>query len=566
MYHLHEAVFESSLLWMKIQTSGTSEDQVIPFLEARFGGTVPNPCQHSFDAPFRLSERSHRINNWDDIKDQLPVGWDDHEFRLVEGPYPWCETLSEDCDCHGRKGRLDVAYCSGFGLLEEISERTSRTQNVWHLNYIRGLEENVARSDRLRREEKLNEEGHASRQRGSPVAAEYVETGGVCEGTTSALSRRVNEVVSQGFYCSIEERHHPFSDRAKQNLATYLSGLFAQLATMSGDHRETVMRNIGAIVEWQLKMHQSRECGERLVWGNTDIPDLLYKYIPKERIGNGAPDTLRATQLLALNDDMECNVVTMRGDDQLDTLPFLALVRSKLEEHLSIAVPKEELLKRSLRYGDLRLSTFIQENLNPRVGVVSFSTDFLVPTMWSHYARNTGIVVGYDTAVLRSMGFELRPVIYSENAPTYQPSKNATIQLSFVDREDMAQRARRGETSEGWPIMAEADLAEMDGGWKSLSRLLFVKGMSWAYEREVRLLVDLEQTRDTGKEDSNGYPIKVLDIPPEAIKKIYRVAHTPDADVERAIKVGRGENRKGLYVGRVSSHAFRMQKTVGMQY
>ncbi len=285
-----------------------------------------------------------------------------------------------------------------------------------------------------------------------------------------------------------------------------------------------------------------------------------------ERIGNGAPDSLRATQLLALNDDMECNVTTMKGSEQGDTLAFLAIVQSKLEGHLGIEVPWEELLERSIRYGDLRLSTFIQEYLNPRVGVVSLITDILVPTMWAHYARNTGIVVGYDAEILRCMGFELRPMIYSEIAPTYQPSKDDIIRLSFVDRERMEQRARLGETSEGWSIMADADLAEMNAGWKSLSRLLFVKGISWAYEKEVRLLVDLQQARDTGNSDSNGWPVKAIDPPPDAIREIYRGANTRDADVERAVEVARGENKSGLFIGHVSSHAFRIQKTGGVHH
>ena len=106
----------------------------------------------------------------------------------------------------------------------------------------------------------------------------------------------------------------------------------------------------------------------------------------------------------------------------------------------------------------------------------------------------------------------------------------------------------------------------MDAGWKSLSRLLFVKGMSWAYENEIRLLVDLEQARDTGKNDSNGWPIKVIDPPPEAIKEICRGANTQDAEVARAVEIARGENKSGPLVQHVSSHAFRIQKTVGSRY
>ena len=50
------------------------------------------------------------------------------------------------------------------------------------------------------------------------------------------------------------------------------------------------------------------------------------------------------------------------------------------------------------------------------------------------------------------------------------------------------------------------------------------------------------------------------------IKEIYRGANTKDADVERAVEVARGENNRGLFVGHVSSHAFRIQKTGGVHY
>ena len=140
--------------------------------------------------------------------------------------------------------------------------------------------------------------------------------------------------------------------------------------------------------------HCSEHTKEKQVRGDLEIPATLYKYIPKELIVKGVSDSLRATQILALNDDMECNVTTMNDSEQVDALAFLALVQSKLEGHLGITIPWEELLERSISYGDLRLSTFIQEYLNPRVGVIAFTTDILVPTMWAHYAQNTGIVVG----------------------------------------------------------------------------------------------------------------------------------------------------------------------------
>ena len=325
------------------------------------------------------------------------------------------------------------------------------------------------------------------------------------------------------------------------------------------------MKTTDQIAAYWLRLNQSEECAQKSVWGDVEIPDILYKYIPKKLIGAGAPNSLRATQLLALNDDMECNVTTMKGNEEEDSLEFLALVQSNLQQHLAIAVPWEELLTRSLRYGDLRLSTFIQEYLNPLAGVISFSTDILVPTMWAHYARNTGIVVGYDTEALSALGFELRPVVYSELAPTYQPSQGNGIRLNFVDREYTESELRAGRDSDGLRILVSTDLAEFGAGWRSLSRVLLVKGMSWEYEKEVRLLVDLEQARDTGKV-VNGWPIKVIDPPPEAIREIYGGANTRKADVDRAVELARGENKSGLFVGHVSSHAFRIQKTGGVRH
>ena len=566
VWHLYEVVISNSLVWLKLQASRSSSEILSRSFETHFTGTDYSVEGHRPVTPFKLSQRSRYIANWASIVDQLPAGWDDDEFHIVGTPYPWCETLSDDCDCHGSKGWLAV-YCSDFGLHDETDKRASKSQNVKYHQYIQSMEERIAGLDESRREERLE------RERQSPPRGELLfeakpeEQAGEQRGITgppAAAINAVNFLVARGLYCSIHGRHHPYDEQAIRKTMARLTAAYAQMSTLNEANRAVAMSKMGDIAAHWLQILQSEECAQRSLWGDVDIPDILYKYIPKERIGKGAPNSLRATQLLALNDDMECNVITMKGSEQGDTLAFLRLVQSKLEEHLGIAVPWEEFLTRSIRYGDLRLSTFIQEYLNPLVGVVSFSTDILVPTMWAHYARNTGIVVGYDTEILRSMGLELRPVVYSEIAPTYQPSKDDIIRLSFIDRERMEQRARQGETSEGWPIMTDTGLAEFGADWKSLARLLLVKGMSWAYEKEVRLLVDLEHTRDTGK--GNGCPIKVIDIPPEAIKEIYRGTNTRDADVERAVQVARGENKSGLFVGHVSSHAFRIQKTGGMRY
>ena len=565
--HLYEVVISNPLVWMKMQASCSSKEQSAAFFEARFNGTDHYTVDgHRPVTPFRLSERSHYVANWESTVDLLPVGWDDEEFQMVGNAYPWCGLMSDDCDCRGSKGRLDAVVCSDYGLHDEIDKRSSKSQNVRHLNYVRGMEEGIAKRDRTQREERAKSQQATFPQGVQPLITDQARLSGSYPVSADALANvvnRVNRLVAQRFYCPIEGRYHHCSEQTKEKL---VANGFAALASSTDENRRVIISLMDAILTHWIKTFQSEECAERQVRGEPEVPAVLYKYIPKDRIGRGAPESLRATHIRALNDDMECNVVTMNSNGQWYALDFLALAQSKLEEHLGVEVTWEEILERSIRYGDLRSSTFIQEYLNPRVGVVSFTTDMLVPTMWAHYAQNTGIVVGYDTEALRSMGFELRPMIYSEMAPTFQPSRDDMIRLSFVDHERIEERAREGETSEGWPIIADVNLVEMSADWKSLSRLLFVKGTSWAYEKEIRLLVDLEQARDTGKSDDNGWPIKVIDPPQEAIKEICRGANTQDADVTRAVEIARGENKKGLLVQHVSSHAFRIQKTVGSYY
>ena len=570
MYHLYEVVFESPSMWLKVQAvdDPESDHPAFPMLQARFGGTTQDQYEPSFSIPFRLSERSQHIHNWEDIKDSRPAGWDDHEFQLAEGPYPWCDTLSDGCDCHGTKGRLDITYCSDFGRLDETDRRTSKSQNEWHHHYIRGLEQGIAQRDQTRRREQNRRAlalppQEVATPKPSPGALATPDE--IAAAWTDAVNR-VNRLVGQKYYCQIEECFHQCSEQVKSRLLADAAGLVETLALLRPAARRNLMASMDAILESWRGRHQSHECAEKVVRGEPKIPELLYKYIPKHLIGSGAPNSLRATQLRALNDDMECSVETVNTDEQMDSLQFLALVQSKLREHLGIEPEWEDLLTRSVRYGGLRLSTFIQDYLTPHVGVVSFSTDPLVPTMWAHYSRNTGIVVGYDTEVLRSLGCALRPMLYSEMAPIYRPARDDTIQLSFFDRDRLQDQIRHGEDPNSFSVIATADLAQVGTGWRSLSPLLFVKGTSWAYEKEVRLLVDLNNTRDTGKKDNSCWPVKVIDLPPEAIREIHQGDNTRDADVARAVEEARGDNKEGLLVQRVSAHAFRMQRTIGSRY
>ena len=66
-----------------------------------------------------------------------------------------------------------------------------------------------------------------------------------------------------------------------------LTSAYAQMLTLNEAHRAVAMSNMGDIAAHWLQILQSEECAQRSVWGDADIPDILYKYIPQKLIGEG---------------------------------------------------------------------------------------------------------------------------------------------------------------------------------------------------------------------------------------------------------------------------------------
>ena len=152
-YHLYEILLESSLMWVKIQSPCVSVEQAMAYFGTRFGGEDPDPPvpvrpYRTFDIPSKLSGCAESIANWDSIRDSLPSGWDEHEFRLVGEPYSWCETLADGCDCHGSEDELSAAYCSDFGIAEDVRQRASKSSNVRYAENLKQWEERAADRER----------------------------------------------------------------------------------------------------------------------------------------------------------------------------------------------------------------------------------------------------------------------------------------------------------------------------------------------------------------------------------------------------------------------------------
>ena len=168
-------------------------------------------------------------------------------------------------------------------------------------------------------------------------------------------------------------------------------------------------------------------------------------------------------------------------------------------------------------------------------------------------------MVGYNTGAMKAHGIDLRRVLYLELAPVYYPTRDNIVRLQFVDEERRKERTQTGSSNSGIPLMSsDVDFFELRRDWRELAKALFVKGETWAGEREIRLLVDLQGTRALRKKDESGYAMHVFDVPTEIIEEIYVGFNTPSAAVERIRQVvGVGEGKRKLIY--TDSHAYRME-------
>ena len=350
------------------------------------------------------------------------------------------------------------------------------------------------------------------------------------------------------------------SDRdPSYNLRDYPIGVTDFVDTFPLERRQEVMT---AIQQLYHKRKAEEKWGKDQIEGMIDLPAILYKYAPCSRIDHGFPTTLRATQPASLNDIMEGNIRTGM-ESKIDRDEWYDLIYNSVTRIFGKeAFTYQELQRRKNCYGDPRISTIIRDYLSHFVGVLSFSTDPLIPTMWAHYAQNSGFVVGYDTQFLWSLGEDLRRVLYLELAPSYQPTRDNMVRLYFVDEERRKQEERDPDRKPGTPVLRSSiDFLELRKDWRELSKVLFVKGRTWQYEQEVRLLVDLKKTHPSAQNDNaTSYGIHLLNIPTEAILEVYAGYNTPVDEVRRMqeiVNVGRGEWKLKY----TDSHAYRMQVT-----
>ena len=229
--------------------------------------------------------------------------------------------------------------------------------------------------------------------------------------------------------------------------------------------------------------------------------DILYKYIPANlvlkclpEVGNG---TLRATQPAALNDPFEGSFKTLFEDqDEVRESERLACVLGRISPTTPVSV--QDVQKARKDHGSLYVRELLATQLSKRFGIVSFASDPRHPLMWSHYTVDgSGFVIGYDAKLvsgLRGKGTSLRKVVYTDQLPP------------ILD----------------YPVLNE----------ENIPKLLSCKSRHWKYERELRLIVELNDTIGTGLTDRHRQPINLVRIPNTAVVSVYFTERTPNPKVK----------------------------------
>ncbi|MCY4642823.1 MAG: DUF2971 domain-containing protein [Gammaproteobacteria bacterium] len=225
---------------------------------------------------------------------------------------------------------------------------------------------------------------------------------------------------------------------------------------------------------------------------DSNSPKVLYKYLPAERALQALPEkggdgALRATQPGAMNDPLECATqYKAEYSSEIDEASEIVSVLNKMVPTNPYRIEDVQSMREQL--GTQAWNELFREQLSQRLGIVSFSSNYLHPLLWSHYGDSgTGVVIGYKLDELEKIASghqQLHSVIYFDNPP---PIKD--LEIFKTER--------------------------------NLHRILLTKSKHWEYEQEWRLTLELTNTVGIGEDDRTGHSINLCKIPNEAVSEVY---------------------------------------------
>ena len=230
-------------------------------------------------------------------------------------------------------------------------------------------------------------------------------------------------------------------------------------------------------------------------------PQVLYKYIPAHRLDAALPDekmcSFRVTPPNELNDINEINFKPAFVDDErnrgrINREYALALTGLSPSSPVSADDVERHRQKNPLGYG----AQLTCDQLSRRYGVTSFSTRRNDVTMWSHYADDCrGVVVGYNVDLWVS----------------HLIGTSIVSQVQYAD--DL-------------PSVMGPGVVNQENAYAFMSS----KGASWKYEQEWRLITELSQARQVGKN------IAVIVVPQESVSSILITDRTAQDTVDVIVR------------------------------
>jgi DUF2971 family protein len=266
-------------------------------------------------------------------------------------------------------------------------------------------------------------------------------------------------------------------------------------------------------------------------------PSSLFKYLAPDRL-EALDGWLRCSPPVVLNDvfEMTANFAAWSTPAELQTIiaeawpakldgavadAFVALERHtevSREQLLALPGAKEKLQEFLRQWTDVtphvsglldallpRLNEVASATMGAAIGVISFTEDRASLLMWAHYAE-------------KHMGFVIE---FAPEHPWFD-RRRGTEDEFFSLRRVHYQRQRAA-------LVATETTGE---------EVFLTKGQEWAYEREWRVLIPLEECEVKGQDTRHGVPISAVRIPREAMRRVIlgcrMTAEARLAVVERA--------------------------------
>ncbi|WP_243384113.1 DUF2971 domain-containing protein [Geothrix alkalitolerans] len=242
---------------------------------------------------------------------------------------------------------------------------------------------------------------------------------------------------------------------------------------------------------------------------------MLYKYLPEARIDVLEKLAIRFTQPKSLNDPFESrpliDVSSKTGDifedikkEAKDLWNGIPLHERTPENRKKLQRAVQKIRNKAKeRLSPHRIGLSLMDELNEKLGILSLSRTFSNLLMWSHYADgHKGFVIGFDSM---HKFFRQKSPDKHDTSP-YLVSYTTQRSLIKPDEHD------------------------------AYTKVLCQKPLDWAYEEEVRIFRNFSDVAVPPNMDKSGYPIYLVDIPDDCIKKIFIGAHASPNFKNRIIK------------------------------